>query len=404
MRPRFQHGQISHRGAFWVLRYREDRVGVDGRVKRIRTTEPLAPYADYPYKGTPTDVQRLREQFHEKIAAILSPVNGHNDATLTALTLTEFIEKSYFPRLEYRLKVPAGNELHVEPSTIQGYHYIYEGHIKNNPVAKKRLVTFTAQDCRRLMESISQTLSHRRHLRIKNFLSGVFAWAIADSAYQGANPMAEIKVGGHTNAQQQHAYTLEEVAEMLEKLSEPARTVCAVAAFTGLSHSELPGLKWSDYDGESITVERKITGNYIHAQRKVVGQYIGPPKTTARKASIPVVPQLQKILAKYKNDFPPGQEDWIFRSDKSLKPLNLDNLSRREIPQYINGNWCGWHAFRRGLGTRLNDLGVDTKTIQAILRHANISTTLAFYIIPSKAQAQAGLKKMARALAKYGIK
>jgi hypothetical protein len=52
----------------------------------------------------------------------------------------------------------------------------------------------------------------------------------------------------------------------------------------------------------------------------------------------------------------------------------------------------------------LNDLGVDTKTFQAILRHANISTMLAFYIIPSKAQAQAGLKKMAKALRKYGIK
>jgi integrase len=340
----------------------------------------------------------------DRIAALLTPINRGHSSQGTVLTLSEFIEKSYFPRLEYRRSVPAGNELHIEPSTIQGYHYAYEGHIKENPIAKTPLVHFTPQDGRRLMESVAQTLSHRRHLRIKNFLSGVFAWAIADGAYYGTNPMAEIKVGGHTKTPQNHAYTLEEVAEMLEKLGEPARTVCAVAAFTGLSHSELPGLKWSDYDGESITVERKITGNYIHAQKKVVGQYIGPPKTTARQASIPVVPQLQTILAKYKEDFPPGQDDWIFRSNKSLKPLNLDNLSRREIPQHINGNWCGWHAFRRGLGTRLNDLGVDTKTIQAILRHANISTTLAFYIIPSKAQAQAGLKKMAKALAKYGIK
>lgn len=340
----------------------------------------------------------------ERITEFLAPVNQGRTSSGVGSTLSEFIENSYFPRLDYRLSVPAGNELHVEPSTIQGYHYIFEGHVKSNPIAKTPLIHFTPQDCRRLMESISQTLSHRRHLRIKNFLSGVFAWAIADRAYHGTNPMAEIKVGGSTNTQRQRAYTLEDVAEMLEKLKDPARTVCAVAAFTGLSHSELPGLKWSDYDGESITVERKITGNYVHSQKKVIGRYIGPPKTLARKASIPVVPQLQKILAKYKKDFPPGADDWIFRSNKSLKPLNLDNLARRDIPQHIRGKWCGWHAFRRGLGTRLNDLGVDTKTVQVVLRHANVSTTLAFYIIPSRAQAEAGLKKMAKALSKYGIK
>ena len=201
--------------------------------------------------------------------------------------------------------------------------------------------------------------------------------------------MSEIKVGGHTIIQEEHAYTVEEVADMLEKLAEPARTVRAVAAFTGLSHSELPGLKWSRYDGESITVERKITGNFVQSEKKVIGQYIGAPKTTARKASIPVLPQLQKIRAKYKKKFPPGEDTWIFRSEQSLRPLNLDNPSRRDITPHL---------------TRLNDLGVDTRTIQAILRHANISTTWAFYIIPSKAQAQAGLKKMAKALRKYGIK
>jgi integrase len=37
---------------------------------------------------------------------------------------------------------------------------------------------------------------------------------------------------------------------------EPARTVCAVAAFTGLTRIELGGLKWSDYDDATIGVRR----------------------------------------------------------------------------------------------------------------------------------------------------
>jgi len=70
-------------------------------------------------------------------------------------------------------------------------------------------------------------------------------------ALDGSDPMEATKAGGQTRrddsmegltetqklrkkkiqASNEHAYTLEEVAEMLDKLPEPARTVVAVAAF-----------------------------------------------------------------------------------------------------------------------------------------------------------------------------
>ena len=42
--------------------------------------------------------------------------------------------------------------------------------------------------------------------------------------------------------------------------------------------------------------------------------------------------------------------------------------------------WYGWHAFRRGLATNLNRLGVPDKVIQQILRHANVTTTMNMYV------------------------
>jgi integrase len=88
-----------------------------------------------------------------------------------------------------------------------------------------------------------------------------------------------------------------------------------------------------------------------------------------------------------------------------LRPLDLDSLSRRDIPQYINGAWFGWRTFRRGLGTRLNEAGVDDTEIQSILRHEDVSTTQAFYILPNRERAEAGLKKLDKTLrTKYGIK
>jgi len=42
--------------------------------------------------------------------------------------------------------------------------------------------------------------------------------------------------------------------------------------------------------------------------------------------------------------------------------------------------WHGWHAFRRGLATNLHALGVEDKTIQAILRHGNVGLTMNVYV------------------------
>lgn len=58
--------------------------------------------------------------------------------------------------------------------------------------------------------------------------------------------------------------------------------------------------------------------------------------------------------------------------------------------------WHGWHAARRGLRTNLYRLGVPDKTIQAILRHANVSTTNTYYIKTAADDARAAMAKLQR--------
>lgn len=251
-------------------------------------------------------------------------------------------------------------------------------------------------------------------MRIKNFLSGVMSWAIVKEAYRGTNPISEVKAGGRKEgkrsyvglsesqklhltkiaASNEHAYTLEEVAEMINKLPEPARTICALSAFTGLTRSELWGLKWEDYGGQ-----------YIHVRRKIVDGFEGAPKTQAREDGVYIVPMLQKMLAAYRKNFSTKCDGgWMFCA-RGGDPLNLDFLSRKTIQVFINDVWFGWHAFRRGLGTRLNEAKVDDKTIQGILRHADISTTMGYYVQPNRRAAEQGLKKLSSVLQKkYKIK
>jgi hypothetical protein len=60
--------------------------------------------------------------------------------------------------------------------------------------------------------------------------------------------------------------------------------------------------------------------------------------------------------------------------------------------------WRGWHAFRRGLATNLNRLGVDDSVIPRILRHSTVSVTQACYIKPAGEDEKAAMQKLENVL------
>ena len=64
----------------------------------------------------------------------------------------------------------------------------------------------------------------------------------------------------------------------------------------------------------------------------------------------------------------------------------------------LRPEWHGRHAFRRGLATNLHRLGVNDKTIQAILRHSNIATTQDIHIKTVSSDSEVAMKLLETAL------
>ncbi len=70
-------------------------------------------------------------------------------------------------------------------------------------------------------------------------------------------------------------------------------------------------------------------------------------------------------------------------TSKLRTSLDLDCFAKRVIRPALKKagiEWHGWHAFRRGLATNLYRLGVPDKTIQSILRHSSVATTMNVYV------------------------
>lgn len=156
-----------------------------------------------------------------------------------------------------------------------------------------------------------------------------------------------------------------------------------------LSLSELRGLEWGDYDPDA---------KVIHVERKMWHDTVGQPKTEKRKGSVPVIPHLAQYLDEHRQD-----TGWIL-ADELGKPLNLDWLTKSVVQPAVKTagiTWRGWHAFRRGLATNLDRLGIADTVIQAILRHSSVTVTRQSYIKEVREDVVAAMGRLEQALPTY---
>ena len=377
---REQKGQVFRKGKSWFVRYCDDVMQPDGTIKRKRVCKKLS--VDF------CDEYRTRKSVQSFVDEILAPVNGGLLNPQSTMSVTEFVEKVYLP--EYVTK-----QLRV--ATLKQYRDVWEDHLKAR-MGKLTLRGFRTVHGEQLLAQIAaQTRLGRSSLKhIKAFLSGVFKQAKRLGILDGVNPIQDVSIPRTPEPKDTYAYSLAEVTRMLSFLTEPERTIVLTAALTGLRKGEIRGLCWQDFDGQTLSVRRSIWNSAENA-----------PKTNRSKAPIPVVRQLADALEKHRLRAGEklAQPDMPIFQAGNGKALNLDNLVRREIVPTLTRceacskredehakaehefkldksipSWHGWHAFRRGLATNLHTLGVDDKTIQAILRHSNVSLTINVYI------------------------
>ncbi len=174
----------------------------------------------------------------------------------------------------------------------------------------------------------------------------------------------------------------EQAFAVLLSLQEPERTLTLLAAGTGLRISECLGLQWQDVD---------FANQLIHVRRTWVHGQLGSPKTKASKAPVPMHPLLAESMKKWSAESPFSQPDnWVFPSFrlKGKKPrcanmLVEDYLRPAAVKARVlaedDPHRFGFHNLRHTLASYLVRSKTDPKTVQTLLRHANVKTTLQLY-------------------------
>ena len=347
-----QRGYLYKAFGAWHVRYREDVWQEDGTTKRVQVSRKIASVSECPRKS---DARRRADE-------IMHSINTDITSSCSTMPLVTFGEDIYLPHVKSQKRA----------STYKGYRNVW------NKDLKPRLMGVLVREVRtwgaeKLMQQIAaeSDLSHSTLKHIKSVLSGIFTHAIRCGAINGVNPIRDVSIPKGRESEDTHAYSLEEIYRMLDVLPDPAATIIATAAFTGLRKGELRGLRWENLSADEMQVTHSIWNRHI-----------GDPKTRASKAPIPVIAPLARFLERHRATMGDPQSGWVFAAGNG-SPLHLDNLVRREIRPLLEKakvEWHGWHAFRRGLATNLQRLGVPIKVAQRLLRQADFGTAANYYV------------------------
>jgi integrase len=238
---------------------------------------------------------------------------------------------------------------------------------------RMRLDQIGQEDVQQFVSVVGRKLA--RHT-ILNILGTLFT--ILKTAHQWGYVVNEIKqadlaIPSSRPGQPGRFFTAENVIGILERATDPWRTIFAVAAMTGLRPGEVLGLSTEDLDFEA---------RQIFVRRSAWYSRLLTPKTKQSESIVPMPEPLESMLRAYLLKWQPNPSKLLFANrrnnpysenkivQKRLWPI-LDEL---KIPR------CGMHAFRHAMASLLLSTGASPKVAQAQLRHADPMTTMRMYV------------------------
>ena len=178
--------------------------------------------------------------------------------------------------------------------------------------------------------------------------------------------------------------TPKQAFDVLMHLQEPERTLTLLASATGLRISECLGLQWHDvnFEHSQIHVRRTWTCGQVGGRRE--------EQSFARSgAATSFAGRVHAGMEEHDLSSPnPG--DWVFASFKCKwkQPRVANMLVESHLrPAAVKAGVLGkdekvrfgFHNLRHSLASFLVRTKTDPKTVQALLRHSDVKTTLQLY-------------------------
>lgn len=217
------------------------------------------------------------------------------------------------------------------------------------------------------LKELGQQYAQKTVSNHKCVLSQIFDYAIVNLGMDIYNPCDRVKLPSGLKKGTREALSEQERQAILSTTKEEFQ-LGFIILFTGCRLGEALALQYKDID---------FKNNVIHITKSVGFHgnqpFINPPKTRTSVRTVPLLPQLKQRLKELKLK----PDDYLVSGEK---PLTKSILYRRWEKFCKDKNIdIDRHSIRHQYATTLYEAGIDAKSAQELLGHAQIATTMDIY-------------------------
>ncbi len=349
-RRRFQRGQLSVRGKkqkVWVARWREDVVLPDGKVRRPRRCEVLGTLKEYP-------TRRLAERALDQRLAEINSLTYRPRPTATFR--------------EFALKWQRDVLSQLKPSTKSADQSRLKKHLLPQ-IGELCLKDVTAQRVQGLIASKANSLSPKS---VKNLVALLgMMWIQAKAwGYVQHDPFCGL-VLPERDPLNEPSLTLTEMRAIITAANEPEKTYYWILSETGMRAGEIGALPVTNLmlDQGAIRITQSVWQGRIQTVKSKKGNRV-----------CEISPQLVEHLRGYLRTWRPNPLSLLFAT-KNGTPWDIDTLRKRKLYPLLERLGiarCGFHAFRHGSATLMDQKHVPMATRQNRLGQSDARTTMGY--------------------------
>lgn len=220
----------------------------------------------------------------------------------------------------------------------------------------------------------------------KSVLSQIFDYAIINLRLNMINPTKAVTLP-KTLSKTDRELVPHDVIEEIKKTSASEFLLPVLILYTGCRCGEACALQWQDinFENDVITITKSIKW---HGNTPSIGSL----KTKNAQRTVPLLAVLKQILLKQKRQnkaffvvsgaLPLTASQLNVQWVKYCKDHGIAHSYRKKDGNYTHQAWKGnidRHQLRHAYATILWESGIDVKTAQHLLGHANFATTMDIY-------------------------
>ena len=282
---------------------------------------------------------------------------------------------SYFYKCLYLIKKPQ-----LKDRSFERYQGLHENYIKKAPFYYQKIADINYTDIQIWYNSGEIPDSSLRI--IHSLIKETFKTAKKDKLIL-QNPLDDAAIEIKSRRKENYnVFTSEEQQKFLHYLyavtieKEPLKYMYIFALATGLRLGEILALEKSDIKDGKVYVNKNLQrvknddGKY---ENKIISV-----KTQSSESAVPMPKTLQNILPEIMNT----QGDLLFPDEITGGYMNKNRPYKRlkSLCKKLEITQISFHGLRHSYATRLFETGVQIKTVQKLMRHSDIQTTMNIYI------------------------